>query len=157
EDLVELAPKSRHRFHLLSSAGGLFEGQRFVDTSAKPAPRRPYGEAKLAQEERTAKLRPEVATSIYRPSSVYGFSGAGGRAGLVNTLIENTRKHCPSHIFGDSDTVRDYVLASDIGNFIAGRMSLPIERSRTFLLASGKPSSTQEILKISEKVMGRPL
>src|ERR1700686_3561267 len=38
-------------FHLVSSAGGLFEGQRHVTLQSPPRPRRPYGYLKLRQEE----------------------------------------------------------------------------------------------------------
>ena len=144
-------------FHMLSSAGGLFEGQRFVDGESLPCPRRPYGKAKLAQERLVEELRRDMAANIYRPSSVYGFSGIRGRLGLLNTLLDNANKHVPSRVFGGLDTVRDYVLSSDIGEFIVRRMRKPVSNSRTFLLASGKPTSVSEMLHIASKVVGRPL
>jgi nucleoside-diphosphate-sugar epimerase len=144
-------------FHMLSSAGGLFEGQRFVDGKSVPRPSRPYGEAKLAQEQLVADLRRDMTAHIYRPSSVYGFSGVGGRAGLLNTLLDNAAKHVPSRIFGGLDTVRDYVLSSDIGKFIVRQINKPVLASETFLLASGKPTSVGEMLHIASKVIGRSL
>ena len=50
------AQVARHRFHMMSSAGGLFEGQRFVEKQTVPAPRRPYGHLKLEQELRANRL-----------------------------------------------------------------------------------------------------
>jgi hypothetical protein len=144
-------------FHMLSSAGGLFEGQRFVDGTSVPRPRRPYGEAKMAQEQLVEELRRDMTAYIYRPSSVYGFSGVGGRAGLLNTLLDNAAKHVPSRIFGGLDTVRDYVLSSDIGKFIVQQINKPGLASETFLLASGKPTSVSEMLHIASKVIGRSL
>lgn len=150
-------PETARTFHMLSSAGGLFEGQRFIDHSSQPRPRRPYGEAKLRQEALLAELRGEVPAHIYRPSSIYGFSGVGGRAGLINTLIDNAKKHATSRIFGGLDTVRDYVLSADIGAFIVRRIDRPEPRPQTYVLASGKPASMSEMLRIASKVIGRPL
>ena len=72
---------ARHMFHLTSSAGGLFEGQRLVDQDSKPEPRRPYGELKLGQERLLAKSTSQIAKFVYRPSSVYGSAGEGLRLG----------------------------------------------------------------------------
>ena len=45
--LHDALPVARHRIHMMSSAGGLFEGLRFVEEKTAPAPRRPYGHLKL--------------------------------------------------------------------------------------------------------------
>ena len=157
EDLVEEAPSTKHYFHLMSSAGGLFEGQRFVTAATLAAPLRPYGFAKLEQEVRCRAIRTEIVTSIYRPSSVYGFSGTKGRAGLITVLCNNAWQHRPSRIFGTAATVRDYVLVHDIGQFVAQRLIAPSRRSQTLLLASGKPSAMHEVLSLLAKVVGRRL
>ncbi|GGF72972.1 hypothetical protein GCM10007301_35960 [Azorhizobium oxalatiphilum] len=156
-DLADALPDTRHTFHMLSSAGGLFEGQRFIDAQSQPRPLRPYGEAKLVQEGIVDDLRTTMVAHVYRPSSVYGFSGPGGRAGLLNTLVDNAKKHAPSRIFGGLDTIRDYVLSSDIGTFIGRRIAQPDDVSRTHLLASGKPASMTQMLRIASKVVGHPL
>lgn len=143
-------------FHMLSSAGGLFEGQRFVDADSIPRPARPYGSSKLAQEKIVHGLRDEMPGYIYRPSSIYGFNSIG-RLGLLSTLVSNAKKHATTRIFGGLDTVRDYVLSSDVGEFIARRIEGPTPSSQTFILASGKPASVSEMLQIARKVVGRPL
>lgn len=155
--LCPVLPGTRIVFHMLSSAGGLFEGQRFIDDASQPSPRRPYGEAKFEQEKLVEELRNEMIAHIYRPSSIYGFSAAGGRSGLFNTLIANAKKHTTSRIFGGLDTLRDYVLSTDVGEFITGRIERPEAQSRSFILASGKPTSVTEMLQIASKVIGRPL
>ncbi len=143
-------------FHMLSSAGGLFEGQRFVDADSIPRPARPYGGSKLVQEKIVHGLRKEMPGYIYRPSSIYGFSSTG-RFGLLSTLVSNAKKHATTRIFGGLDTVRDYVLSSDVGGFIARRIEGAEPSSQTFTLASGKPASVSEMLEIARKVVGRPL
>lgn len=157
ERLCQQAPTAQHAFHLFSSAGGLFEGQRQVTRETTPAPQRPYGTLKLEQEKHLAATPQEVAKLIYRPSSVYGYSGTGLRVGLVSALVQNGIRHRVSRIFGEPHTIRDYVLASDIGTFLAKHLTGPPSNSQIFLLASGKPSSMFEMLHKIEQAVGRKL
>ncbi|WP_201829343.1 NAD-dependent epimerase/dehydratase family protein [Microvirga zambiensis] len=153
--LFEGVPSKQRNFHLLSSAGGLFEGQRQVSGASTPAPLRPYGCLKLEQEQRLADLA-ETKAFIYRPSSVYGFSGSGVRLGLMNALIQNAVRHRVSTIYGEPHSVRDYILASDVGHFIS-RQLVSESASNTFLLASAKPSSIFELLRKIELIVGRKI
>ena len=155
--LRDALPLARHRIHIMSSAGGLFEGQRFVGEGAVPAPRRPYGHLKLEQEQRANRLSAGIIPFIYRPSSVYGLGVLGGRAGLIATLIQNAKRYSPSRIVGRLDTIRDYVLVNDIGKFVAQCINKTAERPENFLLASGRPTGMCEVLDIVGKVIGRPL
>jgi UDP-glucose 4-epimerase len=157
EHICQQAPMAQHAFHLFSSAGGLFEGQRQVNRESTPEPRRPYGVLKLEQEKHLAATSQNVAKLIYRPSSVYGYSGTGLRVGLVSALVQNGIRHRVSRIFGEPHTIRDYVLASDIGSFLAKTLIAPPSRSQVFLLASGKPSSMFEMLHKIEETVGRKL
>lgn len=180
-DLMEWTHRVSRRFagrllavHVVSSAGGLFEGQRFVTADTEPRPLRPYGALKLEQERIARQVCADIAIHLYRPSSVYGLGGANGRAGLVNTLIMNAKRHATSRIFGGLDTIRDYVLAADIGKFMAaktGQEQPPINpdqndretgapvptEPQTHLMASGKPAALREVLSIIHRVVGRPL
>ena len=54
------------------------------------------------------------------------------------------------------DTIRDYVLVNDIGKFVAQCMNKAAEQPEKFLLASGRPTTTAEVLCIVGKVIGRP-
>jgi nucleoside-diphosphate-sugar epimerase len=157
ERLRQQAPMAHHAFHLFSSAGGLFEGQRQIDRESAPAPKRPYGALKLEQERHLAATSQEIMKLIYRPSSVYGYSGTGLRVGLVSALVQNGIRHRVSRIFGEPHTIRDYVLASDIGSFLAKHLTAPPSNSQVFLLASGKPSSMFEMLHKIEQTVGRKL
>jgi UDP-glucose 4-epimerase len=145
-------------FHFLSSAGGLFEGQRNIDANSVPAPLRPYGLAKLQQEQYLAAALPRSArVLIYRPSSVYGFAGARSRRGLVTTLVQNAIRYQTTRIFGGFDTIRDYVFADDVGAFIADQVTSLLTSSRTVILASGKPTAIPELTAIVQRVVQRQL
>ena len=155
--LLDSDASARHSFHFLSSAGGLFEGQNNVDRTSLPRPLRAYGHAKLQQEQLLSGTPSRMRKMIYRPSSVYGFSSNRSRLGLVSALIQNSIRHTTSNIFGDSHTIRDYVLAADIGQFIAGRLRDGDAESQIFTLASGKPTTILEILHRIERILGRKL
>ncbi|WP_262029301.1 NAD-dependent epimerase/dehydratase family protein [Microvirga sp. Mcv34] len=155
--LYSQLPEVRHAFHLLSSAGGIFEGQRNVDQMSVPHPRRAYGVAKIRQEVHLSQHLPFVTRQIYRPSSIYGFAGTGVRLGLVNALVHNAHQARVSRIFGEPSTIRDYVFVSDIGRFVAERCVTPLGESSVFFLASGKPSSMFEMLSKIEHALGRRL
>jgi len=147
-------PEGMTRIVHFSSAGGLFEGQRQVDSRSVPGPRRPYGELKDAQERLLASSR--IRAAIVRLSSVYGRARPGQRAGLVSTLLVNGIRREVSSIYGSMDTLRDFVWADDVAAFVSRLILGGLEppESRPILLASGRPSSIFEIQKIIEDLLG---
>jgi len=149
-------PKYLVRFHMLSSAGGLFEGQRNVKLNSIPCVKRPYGAMKLEQEHLLTSKNTMIQF-IYRPSSVYGFAGLSHRLGLIPTLLWNGLNNKLSSIFGTPDTLRDFVWAQDIGEFISNIILSQITISNCFILASGKPSSLFEILKRVENILNKKI
>ena len=106
-------------FHFISSAGGLFEGQRTVHARSRPRPVRPYGQAKLAQEELLRRSFERGQLQIYRPSSVYGPLHRKPRQGLINTLVDDARGGRVTVLDANVMSLRDYVFAGDIGAFVA--------------------------------------
>lgn len=145
------------RFHLFSSGGGLFEGQRNVDATSQAAPMRPYGVAKVKHEARLRDLPRAVVTCTYRPSSVYGFVGPRGRTGLIVAALRSILENTTARIFAQPDTLRDYVFAADIGRFLKLKIMNPPTSSQSYFLASGKPTSTLELMELIARVMERRL
>ncbi|MBF0100327.1 MAG: NAD-dependent epimerase/dehydratase family protein [Desulfobacterales bacterium] len=158
KDIRRIFPYISIFFHMLSSAGGLYEGHCNVTPDTPPHPIRPYGFLKLEQEKYASTLSDiEVNVLIYRLSSVYGYAGNWRRLGLVPTLLRNAREMKVSCIFGRIDTLRDYVLASDVGRFIAASIMEPDHGYNVFTLASGKPSTVFEILRSVESLLHKKL
>jgi UDP-glucose 4-epimerase len=162
-EVVEMAvavvrenPACLIRFHMLSSAGGLFEGQRNVNNASPPAPGRPYGFLKLAQEKILGDCD-GLIQFIYRPTSVYGFAGLNRRMGLIPTLLWNGSKNKVSTIYGAPETLRDYAWADDVGAFVAKIIDSTATGSGRFILASGKPSALFEIFNHIEKMLNKRL
>jgi UDP-glucose 4-epimerase len=151
----QLQPGWSVDFHLTSSAGGLFEGQRHCSASSRPAPLRPYGEGKLEQEKMllAASFR---RRHIYRPSSIYGV-GRSKRVGLATMLAINALKGGTTRIYGNPNTLRDYVLADDIGRFIARRIVSPGGAHDVLTLASGRPVSVHEMIELVRDRVSQPV
>jgi UDP-glucose 4-epimerase len=161
EAVLAFAERCASRFGLaktrivhFSSAGGLFEGQRLVDSNSVPRPRRPYGELKW-EEERLLRLS-AIPAVIVRLSSVYGRMRAGQRAGLISTLLLNGIRREVSSILGSMDTLRDFVWAGDIAEFVSRRILSEEDASATstVLLASGRPVSIFEVQSVIEGLLG---
>lgn len=155
--LKSLGNSSGIRFHLFSSAGGLFEGQRNVDATSEATPLRPYGVVKINHESRLLDLPREIVRCTYRPSSVYGYVGPRGRIGLIVAALQAVLENKTAHIFAQPDTLRDYVFAADIGRFLKVKIMDPPTTSQSYLLASGKPTATLELIALIERVMDRRL
>lgn len=146
--------------HLISSAGGLFDGRCHVGTDTVPTPVRPYGIGKLEQERLLLKAAADVPAlhpHIYRPTTVYGFQ-AGARMGLIPVLILNGLAGRTSTIVGRADTIRDYIATEDVARFIADRvLRLAEPGPLPFLLASGRPAPLGEIVAETEALLGTRL
>jgi nucleoside-diphosphate-sugar epimerase len=117
--LRETIDSVKVKIHFISSAGGLFEGQRVVTENSIPDPVRPYGKLKLAQEQLLEKAFGPYEFAIYRPSSVYGPMLPKTQQGLINNLIINSRIGRVTVLDAHIMALRDYVYAGDIGTFIA--------------------------------------
>lgn len=151
----ELQPRRNVDFHLISSAGGLFEGQTHCSASTTPNPLRPYGESKLKQEQRL--LAAEIGRRhIYRPSSVYGV-GHSKRLGLATMLASNALTGKTTRIFGNPNTLRDYVLSDDIGRFMAKRIVEPNGTDDIVTMASGRPASVHEMVELVRARVTQPV
>lgn len=133
-------------FYLVSSAGGLFEGQRHVTRSSTVSPQRPYGALKLQQEESVRMQFRAGRRRIYRLATVYGPYRPGRRSGLVATLLQDARAGRTTTLTGDLSTLRDYVWADDVAGRIARDCLEPAEGPEVEVLASGKPSSIHEVI-----------
>lgn len=155
-DWVQSLQLRRHvAFHLISSAGGLFEGQTHCSASSTPNPLRPYGISKLKQEERL--LAADIGRRhIYRPSSVYGV-GRSKRLGLATMLATNALTGRTTRISGNPNTLRDYVLVDDIGRFMAKRIVDPSGTDDIVTMASGRPASVHEMVELVRARVTRPV
>lgn len=134
-------------FYLISSAGGLFEGQRNVSAESVTAPRRPYGRLKQKQEELLQASTLPMVKKVYRLTSVYGYVRHHQRQGLIPSLIANGLAQQVCRISGRPTTLRDFIWIDDVAAFMSRALLNDDEAARNSLslLASSKPSSILEI------------
>lgn len=144
-------------FHMLSSAGGLYEGQRLVGPTSRPSPLRPYGELKLRQEALLAQMRGARREVVYRPTAVFGYVRPGRRMGLVPTLVMNGLRHGVTAIQGRMTTLREFIWIEDLASYLAAALTAgdEAERAKTVVLSSCKPCSILEVRKLVEDALGR--
>ena len=158
ERMTQRYPEAHISFHLVSSAGGLFEGQRRVTATASPEPRRRYGVLKMTQEQLVTASERLTAYQVYRLASVYGYLRRGARAGLVSQLISDGLLRSVTHMIGKMSTLRDFVFAGDAGVYIADKLLAPDEQpSKVSFLVRMRPSSLLEVQHMVEDVIGRKL
>lgn len=140
--------------HLISTAGGLFEGQNVGAIDTIPVPKRPYGLLKLKQEQLLIKYF-EGQNRIYRPSTIFGYYTKGQRMGLITALIYNTINSEVTSINGRINTLRDYVWAGDVARYVAKEIcsAAPSTKQNISFLVSGKPSSVYEIITYVQQLM----
>lgn len=155
EALADSLGNTRLEFHYLSSAGGLFEGQRVVNKASRAVPQRPYGRMKHEQERKVLESAGQEI-SIYRPSSVYGPMVRPRKHGLINHLIANASKRRTTVLDANVMALRDYVYAGDIGEFVARKIAFPGESELSVpvhFLVSGRCASIFEVVTRIERVL----
>jgi NAD dependent epimerase/dehydratase family len=144
-------------FHLVSSAGGLFEGQRRIGRASLPRPRRPYGWMKLRQERALLSASSALDKRIYRASSVYGPPHPSRRSSLVSTLVANGLLGRETTLFGRPETLRDFVWVGDVAELLArealGRPGGGEGGVR--YLVSGRPTTLLDVQRTVERSLGR--
>jgi nucleoside-diphosphate-sugar epimerase len=144
--------------HLVSSAGGIFEGQRHVDRDSSPWPVRPYGRAKLQQERALESAIATAGRHVYRVTSAYGYIASRFRPGLVSRLILDGLRHDVSRIIGTTTTLRDFVFIPDVARFISDRILQNRNASGDVcFLIDGRPHSLLEVQHAVEETMRRKL
>ncbi len=156
----ELATSRGIQIHvsMMSSAGGLYEGQQRVDEQTPCRPCRPYGQLKLSQERRLRESPSVSRRRVFRPTSVYGWLRTGQRKGLIPTLIHNGLRNQETSFVGSLNTLRDYVWVDDVGEIVVRSLTHNSEAEPAFsthLIASGQPSSIFQIKHLVENAIGR--
>lgn len=150
KSLNSYLPKARKRYVLISSAGGLFEGQTGIKSGAVPRPIRPYGELKLSQEVFIKNQMWIDEYSLVRLSSVYSITNLNSRMGLVPIMMTKAIRQEVLTVYGSEMTLRDYVLDQDVGRYIAKiiRGALP----EMVFIVDGKPYSILELKNMVEAI-----
>jgi UDP-glucose 4-epimerase len=148
------------RLIFLSSGGTIYGNpdSNPVAETAHFAPLSYYGAGKVALESfLNAFSVAGHTTTILRPSNTYG-PGQSLRTGfgLIRNLLEHARNGTTAEIWGDGESVRDYIYIDDVVEACIRFLDFP-PHSGTYNLGSGIGYSVNQVLAHIEAICGSRL
>lgn len=148
--LLELLQQWPNTHLIFLSSGGTIYGNpetNPVTEETSKAPLSYYGAGKVAIESFLQAFSVKgYPTTILRPSNIYG-PGQTLRAGfgLIRNLLEHARNATTAEIWGDGESVRDYIYIDDVVEACIRLADLP-QNSGTYNLGSGIGYSINQVL-----------
>lgn len=142
------------------SSGGTVYGNPVrvpIDEEHPTAPLCSYGIHKLAIEHylRLYHMLHGLDYRVARIANVYGERQAMyGNQGLVGTALERVAMDLPLQVYGNGETVRDYLYVSDAVDALMKLAELDTP-SRVFNIGSGRGHTVMEIIRAVEAAMGK--
>lgn len=161
-NLIEALRKQQHRVDLVfASSGGAVYGSRdsrIPFAEADPTrPGSPYGVVKLAIEHylRLAAEEGWLRVTVLRIANPYGtLLAPQRRQGLVGVAMNQVLQGEPVPVYGDASNVRDYVHLADVAEAIE-RALAPSRPFDVYNIGSGRGTSTEEVIALIERTIGR--
>jgi UDP-glucose 4-epimerase len=156
--LDALAARPGVAFTYLSSGGTVYGDPEQVEVG-EDAPTNPigvYGRLHVKAEAEVLAARARgLDARILRCSTVYGEHQQPDRGqGVVVTFLHRIEAGEPIEIFGEGETVRDYVYAGDVAAAIVELLDQP-EVPPILNLGSGRPTPLNELRELIEKQVGK--
>jgi UDP-glucose 4-epimerase len=165
-ELFELLARQRpaggeQRRLLLASSGGAVYDTRETppDDEASPTARSSaYAGLKLDVEEALfATAGSTTQPSVLRLSNVYGpGQRLGTGQGVVGHWFRAMLEHEPIRLFGDPETVRDYVYVTDVAGAFVAASEAATAPPPVVNVGSGEPTSLRELVQVLLRAAGRP-
>ncbi|MBP7809746.1 MAG: NAD-dependent epimerase/dehydratase family protein [Bacteroidia bacterium] len=136
----------------LSSAGTIYGStkQKVSETSDKN-PFSPYGITKLAMENFLLyfKTRYNINYDVYRISNVYGEGQNTSKGlGLINTLLEKIISDHKIKIFGNGETLRNYIYVKDVAELLSLSTTADTGISSTYNISSNDSLTINQIVDV---------
>lgn len=142
------------------SSGGTVYGDPAQVPVAEDSPAAPlswHGAGKAAQEIFLRTFRKAHPVTILRPANAYGPGQALRHGfGLIRTVLEHARHGSEMEIWGDGESVRDFVYIDDVVDACMRCIDRPAD-SGTYNIGSGRGHSLRQVLALAEALSGRPL
>lgn len=156
--LDALAARPGVAFTYISSGGTVYGDPQQVPVS-EDAPTNPigvYGQLHVKAEAEVLAARERgLDARILRCATVYGEHQEPDRGqGAVVTFLHRIEAGEPIEIFGEGETVRDYVYAGDVAAAIVALLDLP-EAPPVLNLGSERPTPLNELRELVEKQVGK--
>lgn len=156
----ELASESGVRKIVFPSSGGTIYGPQYgrITEDILPKPFSPYGITKLATEHflNYFKERVNMASDIYRIGNAYGpRQPLNNPQGVIGTWMKHILEGSEVQVFGDRQTLRDYVYVEDIAFLMTHSLS-NFDSSRTYNLGTGIGVSILDLLEVFIDTIDHP-
>lgn len=136
----------------LSSAGTIYGStQQKVSETSDKNPFSPYGITKLAMENFLLyfKTRYNINYDVYRISNVYGEGQNTSKGlGLINTLLEKIISENKIKIFGNGETLRNYIYVKDVAELLSISTTVDTNTSSTYNISSNDSLTINQIVDI---------
>jgi UDP-glucose 4-epimerase len=150
-------------FHLiyLSSGGAVYGNPATIPVKENDrlAPKSYYGAGKAAIETflRVLSSPPGQNITVVRPPNFYG-PGQPCKIGfgVIRTILEHLFRGTVMEIWGNGETVRDYLYIDDMVSALNCLINMPQDNG-TYNIASGKGLSLNQVIEIIETVCNREL
>lgn len=162
--LIEMLQRcERCRFVFISSGGAIYaDSNSPLDESSPIAPRSYYGATKYSVEQLLHAYHAQSGHTvlIVRPPNVYGPGQVPKRQfGIIPTLMRCALHGAEFEIWGDGETVRDYLYIDDFENFTGSLLAhnWPAASFECFNAGSGSGLSIKQLSAAVETVSGRPI
>lgn len=155
-ELLRLMDVQGVRRLIYLSSGGTVYGNPHSIPVPENAPLNPicnYGAVKVAIEKfiEIATFNNGLQSIILRPSNPFGErQGHKGTQGLISTVLNNMITCRPITIFGDGETVRDYLYVKDVADLVT--LAVVSKHSGIYNAGSGVGYSIHQIIDMVEDI-----
>jgi len=158
--LFELAAAVGVKKIVFPSSGGAVYGRQksAIKENTLPCPFNPYGITKLTTEHflNYFRERTGIAVDIYRIGNAYGpRQPMDSPQGVIAVWMGKILKGDRIEVYGDANTVRDYVYVEDIAYLITHSIN-DIGPSDIYNLGTGQGISVLDLLEVFRAVIDRP-
>ena len=150
-------------FHLIyiSSGGAIYGNPETIPVNEEHrlAPLSYYGAGKIAIETflRVLAVTPEQDVTLVRPPNFYGPGQSYQQGfGIIRTMLEHIHRGKTMEIWGDGETVRDFLYIDDMVSALKLLIDMPTDND-TYNIASGRGYSLNQVKDIIEIVCNKKL
>jgi UDP-glucose 4-epimerase len=155
-----VATHSDVRKIVFPSSGGTIYGRQHasIKEDLLPNPFNPYGICKLATEHFLNYFQEQtgIATDIYRIGNAYGpRQPIHTSQGVIAVWMDKILKGDEIRVYGDQDTLRDYVYVEDIAQLMM-HSTKDLEHSDVYNLGTGRGVSILGLLNIFQTKLDKP-
>lgn len=150
-NVVEAASKKKIRVIYASSASVYGELDKPAVETQTPKPLNYYGYTKLEAEKICLEHVDEVDATVLRLFNVYG---ERARAGVIKNFIESAFSKKPLQVYGDGESVRDFVYVKDVAEAFYKAYSVEGSAGKIINIGSGKPVKIKQLAEYVSAIAG---